>query len=187
VPTLITHPAVSLAFWPAVRRWGLPRQVLVVGAILTVIPDCDVLAFTFGIPYGDILGHRGFLHSIAFALLVTALATTAFVRSRRASKQFKAAVFGYLSVCAVSHGLLDALTNGGLGIALLSPFTDARYFFPVQPIQVSPIDLSYFLAGPAVSVLKSELLYVWMPCAAVWAVLRVCCADRRAAQQSHCA
>jgi inner membrane protein len=185
VPTLITHPAVSLAFWPAVRRWGLPRQVLVPGAILTVIPDCDVLAFTFGIPYGDFMGHRGFLHSIAFALLVSALVTMAFAAGRNASRQFKAAVFGYLSVCAVSHGLLDALTNGGLGIALFSPFTNARYFFPVRPIQVSPIGLSYFLAGPAVSVLKSELLYVWVPCAAVWAVLRICCAGRRAAGQGH--
>jgi inner membrane protein len=38
--------------------------------------------------------------------------------------------------------LLDMLTNGGLGIAVFSPFSRERFFFPVQPIPVSPIGLS---------------------------------------------
>jgi len=38
-----------------------------------------------------------------------------------------------------SHGVLDAMTTGGLGAALLWPFTDARYFAPWRPIPVAPI------------------------------------------------
>ena len=34
-----------------------------------ILPDLDVIAFNFGIPYAHPLGHRGFTHSIAFAVL----------------------------------------------------------------------------------------------------------------------
>ena len=43
-----------------------------------------------------------------------------------------------------SHGLLDTLTDGGLGIALLWPFDLTRYFAPWNPIPVSPIGLGFF-------------------------------------------
>ena len=32
--------------------------------------------------------------------------------------------------CAVTHPLLDALTDGGAGVMLLFPISDARLFFP---------------------------------------------------------
>jgi inner membrane protein len=43
-----------------------------------------------------------------------------------------------------SHPLLDTLTDGGLGCALLWPFDHTRYFAPWTPIPVSPIGLSFF-------------------------------------------
>ena len=47
--------------------------------LLAVIPDLDVLGFRAGIAYGDVMGHRGFSHSILFALLASsAVAWTAF-------------------------------------------------------------------------------------------------------------
>jgi hypothetical protein len=48
------------------------------------------------------------------------------------------------SVVLVSHGLLDTLTDGGLGCALLWPFDLTRYFAPWRPIPVAPIGLAYF-------------------------------------------
>ena len=52
-----------------------------------------------------------------------------------------------MSVLAVlvlaSHALLDTLTDGGLGCALLWPFDSTRYFAPWRPIPVSPIRLGY--------------------------------------------
>jgi inner membrane protein len=62
-----------------------------------------------------------------------------------------------------SHGLLDALTNGGLGVALLAPLDNSRYFFPVTPIQVSPIGIRSFLRDGGFSVLASEVPWVWLP------------------------
>src|SRR5260370_37074957 len=46
--------------------------------------------------------------------------------------------------CAITHPLLDALTDGGCGVMLLFPFSEERMFFPWRPIHVSPPDISRF-------------------------------------------
>jgi inner membrane protein len=65
--------------------------------------------------------------------------------------------FVFFFLLSASHGILDAFTNGGLGIALLSPFDHSRYFFPWTPIMVSPIGLKAFLSKWGLMVMKSEL------------------------------
>jgi inner membrane protein len=69
----------------------------------------------------------------------------------------------FFFLLSASHGILDAFTNGGLGIALLAPFNHARYFFPWNPIMVSPIGIHGFLSRWGWMVIKSELLWVWVP------------------------
>ena len=49
----------------------------------------------------------------------------------------RVATFAFLFLCTMSHALLDALTDGGLGVAFFSPFSNERYFFPWTPIRVS--------------------------------------------------
>jgi inner membrane protein len=66
-----------------------------------------------------------------------------------------------------SHGVLDAFTNGGLGIALLSPFDNTRHFFPWKPITVSPIGVKAFFSKWGLAATKSELLWIWLPCSLV--------------------
>ncbi len=63
----------------------------------------------------------------------------------------------------LSHGLLDALTDGGLGIAFFAPFNETRYFFPWRPIMVSPIGLSQFFSSWGLGVLLSELIWIGIP------------------------
>ena len=46
---------------------------------------------------------------------------------------------GLTAVVCASHGVLDAFTDGGKGIALLWPMTAERFFFPWRPIPVAPI------------------------------------------------
>jgi len=67
--------------------------------------------------------------------------------------------------------VLDAMTDGGLGIAFFSPFHTARYFFPFTPIAVSPIG-AHFFSERGLSVLLSEFRWVWFP-SIVFAVLAV--------------
>ena len=71
--------------------------------------------------------------------------------------------FLVLFLSTVSHGLLDAVTDGGLGIAFFSPISNHRYFFPWHPIAVSPLSIDRFLSGRGISVLKSELIWIWFP------------------------
>ena len=62
-----------------------------------------------------------------------------------------------------THGLLDAMTTGGLGVALLAPFNDTRYFFPWRPIAVSPIGVRPFFSARGVLVLANEAKWVGLP------------------------
>jgi inner membrane protein len=59
--------------------------------------------------------------------------------------------------------VLDAATDGGLGVALLAPFDAERVFFPFRPIAVSPIGASAFVSARGAAVLASELLWIWLP------------------------
>ena len=62
-----------------------------------------------------------------------------------------------------SHGVLDALTNGGQGIAFFAPLSAARWHFPWQPILVSPIGVGAFLLGHGFQVLLNEMVWLWLP------------------------
>ena len=130
------------------------------GIVCSMLPDADVLRFGFGVSYGDVLGHRGLTHSLLFAALLSIAVTAPLSGGRWRSSRLRIALF--LFVVTASHGVLDAFTNGGLGIAFLAPFSDQRFFFPVRPIAVSPIGTAFFSAR-GWSVLQSEMLWVWLP------------------------
>jgi inner membrane protein len=70
--------------------------------------------------------------------------------------------FGFVGLAAGPHPLLDACTNGGLGVALAWPLDSRRFFFPWRPIQVSPIGARFFSAH-GWQAIQSELLWVWLP------------------------
>src|SRR4051812_20335961 len=70
MPTTITHALAGLGLagaFAAVRP--MPPAFYALSAGLALLPDVDVLAFSLGIPYRSRFGHRGFTHSLAFALL----------------------------------------------------------------------------------------------------------------------
>jgi inner membrane protein len=164
MPTVISHPVVLLALRPAFR---LPASVYICGAFCSILPDVDVLGFRYGIQYGDLFGHRGFTHSLFFAGAISALLTVLIALKQ---KRLSSPVFLFLFLCTVSHGILDAFTDGGLGVAFFSPFSNVRYFFPWRPLRVSPIGIGHFLSGPVLSVLGSEFLFIWLPCVAIFFV-----------------
>jgi inner membrane protein len=159
VATILTHPAVPLALAVGLGSKAISPRLALAGVAASIIPDLDVVGFYLGVPYGSVLGHRGFTHSLGFALLLAVIALAA---SRRLDSRSSTA-FWFVGVCAASHGLIDMLTNGGLGVALFWPVSDSRYFFPARPIQVSPLSISPLLGERGIRVLGSELLWVWLP------------------------
>jgi inner membrane protein len=167
LPTIFSHPAVAIAFWPSFRQ-KLPCSIFAAAALCSCLPDVDVVGFQFGIRYGDVFGHRGFTHSIFFAFLVSLLAAYAFCAQKK-NRKLARAIFLFLFACTLSHGVLDAFTDGGLGVAFFSPFSNVRYFFPWRPIRVSAIGIADFLSGPVLRVLLSEIKSVWIPCLLIYA------------------
>jgi inner membrane protein len=114
---------------------------MVAFSALSLVPNLDVIAFRFGIPYSAPFGHRGAAHSICAALALASLAAfaTRLTLEQAAGGQTRARLWLLCAVVATSHGLLDTLTDGGLGIALLWPVSNRRYFAPWTPIPVAPI------------------------------------------------
>lgn len=166
MPTIITHAAVPLALGLGLGHKRIPGRLMVIGVIASILPDIDVLGFKLGISYGDILGHRGLTHSLFFAAM-----TAVYVAYSSRMLKVNAWVAGlYALVCIVSHPLLDMLTTGGLGVALLWPWSDERLFFPYRVIQMSPF-IDGFFSKRGLDVIVSELAWVWFPCVAVMMAL----------------
>ena len=180
MPTIFSHPAVPIAIGLGLGKKIISKRLVAVGAIASILPDLDVIAFSFGIPYDAPLGHRGFTHSLFFALLVAGIGACAY---RWCQSSFSR-TFWFLLVAMASHGMLDAFTNGGLGIAFFWPWVDDRYFAPWRMIQVSPIGI-FFFSTRGLSVIISELKWVWLPCVLlgiVLAVFRIYYLERRIKQ-----
>jgi inner membrane protein len=148
-------------------RQSLSPAVVIAGAICSVVPDFDVIGFGLGISYGEMLGHRGLTHSILFAAVLGALLT---YRLAEHNARARLLVFIFLFSSTLSHAILDAMTNGGLGVAFFAPFQNDRYFFSWRPIQVSPIGLRNFFAEGGLHVLRTEFLWIWLPAAIIYAL-----------------
>jgi len=169
LPTLITHAVVAgvaaKAFNEKKNRLGL----WLIATFCSILPDADVIGFSFGVRYGDFFGHRGFFHSPFFSFLISLLLVKIYFINFRpfSAKWWKYLMF--FTIVGASHGLLDAFTDGGMGIALLSPLTGTRYFFPWTPIRVSPIGIWEFFTPWGKQVIISEMIYVWVPLLVLYA------------------
>lgn len=157
--TILTHPAVPLAIGVGLGQNIILRRLLFAGICAAIAPDLDVIGLRLGIDYSAAFGHRGFSHSILCALLIATLG--AGFSSRL--KAGMARTFAFLFLAALSHPILDAFTNGGLGVALLWPWSEHRYFAPLRVIEVAPLSIGRLFSAKGLAVLRSELLWVWLP------------------------
>ena len=147
----------------------MPPRFWMAAAVGAALPDVDVLAFTAGIPYSHPFGHRGFTHSFAFAALAAAAIVALMFRDGE-WRRMRIALWLFFFAAVASHGLLDAMTSGGLGIAFFAPFSSTRYFFAWRPILVSPIGVQRFFSSRGVAVMLSEIRWVWVPSAVIAAL-----------------
>ncbi|UCF93076.1 MAG: metal-dependent hydrolase [Desulfobacterales bacterium] len=163
MPSVLTHAAVAVAGGIALAPREVPHHFWPLAILCATVADADVLGFSFDIPYHHFFGHRGFFHSPFWGLLLSLCLTAVFFRDVRVFSAPWGFYFFFFFFLAASHGILDALTDGGLGIALLSPFDNQRHFFPWTPIQVAPLRVEAFFSPRGWSVFKSELLWIWLP------------------------
>ena len=164
----IGHIAVGMAAARVYRQGQRVRTRVLTSMLLwsglSLLPDADVVGFRYGIRYGHAWGHRGATHSLVFALAL-ACAIGLLANWLRLPALRTALV---AAVVVGSHGLLDALTDGGLGCALLWPFDTRRYFAPWQPIPVAPIGRHFFSSVGLVVALTELVLFSPVLLYALW-------------------
>jgi inner membrane protein len=132
--------------WPALLFWSA----------LSLFPDIDVVGFMRGVPYGAPWGHRGATHSLVFALAGGVVVGFC-------ARWFRRPVLRTMVIATLvlaSHGLLDTMTDGGLGAALLWPFSLTRFFAPWRPIPVAPIGPAFFSPDGAMIALTEVALFL---------------------------
>lgn len=171
MPTIFSHGVAAAAILTAFPQRAFPCRLLALGVVCAIAPDIDVIAIPFGARSGDLLGHRGFTHSLLFAAVVASVGLAAAVRAW-SSTIHRGAVWFYLFLAAASHGLLDAITDrNGLGIPFFWPFDATRYFFPFTPVAMSPLG-THFFSERGLAVFLSEIWWIWIP-SLVFAVVAV--------------
>jgi inner membrane protein len=162
--TAFTHAFVALAAGKACFPRGMGPKFWLLAMGCSALPDIDSGLMAWGVPYDSFLGHRGFLHSLAFALLVSiVIVFWAFRRDAPPGTRRFWALLAFFFLLTASHGFLDAFSNGGLGVAFFAPFSNERYFMPWTPIEVSAIGLVGFIKYEGWWTLFSELVWVWLP------------------------
>jgi inner membrane protein len=173
MPSAFSHAVAGAAIGAIYPKGALPKHAWAIGALCAALPDVDMIAFHLGIPYGHMLGHRGFSHCIVFALVVGVCVTApAGLLRKRHFSLF--ALFSLGFIATASHGILDAMTDGGLGVAFFSPFSDERYFLPYRPIAASPLRLRRFFTAAGLHVMSTELVWIWLPSGVLMCAAVVC-------------
>jgi len=151
-------------------------RILIFAVIWSILPDIDSVGFFLGIPYNDVFGHRGISHSLVFAFFSSLiLVKIAFPETDPWNSRYKLNIYLVLffTIIMSSHGLLDAMTNGGLGVAFFAPFDNSRYFLPWRPISVSPIGIKSFFSEWGLRVILSEVIWVGIPCSVVLVLMSI--------------
>jgi len=178
MPSVISHFAAgaSLALpftgLNAATRAVRPAGLVLAAGVLAVAPDLDTL-FLGAIPYGHFYGHRGFFHSPCFALFVSiAAASLVFAVSRHFTWSGWLTVSCAFCLAVVSHGVLDGMSDGGLGVMLLYPWSDRRVFLPWRPFPAPPMRISGLPMELVVLILRAELPLV-LGCMAAAGLLRL--------------
>ncbi|WP_046755731.1 metal-dependent hydrolase [Kordia jejudonensis] len=140
-----------------------PVKLSILLIFCAVIPDADVIMFSFGFPYEHPLGHRGFSHSILFAFLLSFVIRAIFYRNVKYFSKTGIALFFIFLIATLSHSFLDACTNGGRGVGFFIPFDNHRYFFSWRPILVSPLGAGNFFSKWGWRVVQNEAFYIALP------------------------
>lgn len=152
--TIYSHAVVGLGLARLYAVRPMPWAYWGLATLLPIVPDLDSFS-TFA--YGSSLGHRGFTHSLLFALVLSGVTAAATFQHFRVHWWSLAVLFFAI---VASHGLLDAMTKGGADIPFFWPL-DGRYG-NWGPLPVS--DIAFDLPDPRYSrAVRSELLWVWLP------------------------
>ena len=123
----LTHIVLGACIGEAIAGKQLGKKAIILGAIAQNIPDIDFVA-SFWLPTAtDVLAHRGFTHSLLFALLVTPLLAYFSVRLFRSGGLSIAKWSLFWGLQILVHIFIDAFNVYGTG--WFEPFSHYRVSF----------------------------------------------------------
>lgn len=140
----LTHIAIGACIGELFTDRQFGKKAMLWGALAQSIPDIDFVAGFWSSPTEDLIAHRGFTHSILFAVLVTFfMAVTAERFHRPHNISLRKWIF-FLGTEVFVHLLLDAFNNYGTG--WFEPFSHERIsfhtIFVVDPIFSLPAGIA---------------------------------------------
>ncbi len=125
----LTHIALGACIGEAFFEKGFGKKAMVWGILAQSIPDVDFIAGFWLETSEDLLAHRGFTHSLLFAILIVpAFALAAEKIHRPHNIKFKKWCL-FFAVEVLLHLFLDGFNNYGVG--WLEPFSHQRFSFNI--------------------------------------------------------
>ena len=162
MPSWVAHAIAGIAVAAPFQTPDETRRFGITAALCTIVPDLDAIGRPFGYEDIELLGgHRGFTHSIVFAVLLGAAVAWGVFHGER-SEGMRLRLWICFTLVTLTHGLLDGLTTKG-GIMYFSPFTDARYSFAWKPLDSSRYARPTNVLGTIGNLVRGEMTYVILP------------------------
>jgi inner membrane protein len=164
--------ALPLTGISSIKKTVRPLGLMFTAGVLAVAPDIDTVFYGI-IPYAHFLGHRGFVHSPFFSFLIAVvLSSLLYAIARDLGFRAFLGITAAFTLALASHGILDAMTDAGLGVMLLYPYSEERLFLPWRPFYAPPIKISSLSYSKVLMMIKSELPIV-LVCVGVAGTIRL--------------
>jgi len=157
----LTHIALGACIGEAFFEKGFGKKAMFWGALAQSIPDIDFISSSWLNTSEALLAHRGFTHSILFALLIIPIfALTAERIHRPHNIAFRTWILFFATEVFV-HLFIDGFNNYGVG--WLEPFSHARYSF--NTIYVAD---PFFSVWPGIAFFMRIILNKYSPQRRFW-------------------
>jgi inner membrane protein len=123
----ITHIALGACIGEAILGRQLGKRAMLLGAIAQSVPDVDFLAAFWLNTAENLLAHRGFTHSVLFAVLITPLLSLLAERWHKPHNISTSRWMVFFAAGIFLHIFIDAFNVYGVG--WLEPFSHHRFAF----------------------------------------------------------
>jgi len=159
----ITHIALGACIGEAFFGKTIGKKALIWGALAQSVPDVDFIAASWLDSTSNLLAHRGFTHSILFAVLASLLLALIAEKWHRPHNISLRKWMWFFNLQILIHLLLDGFNNYGVG--WFEPFTHYRISFNTIYVADPFFSVSLCIALIALLILKrsnSQRKFWWM-------------------------
>jgi inner membrane protein len=143
----LTHAALGACLGEIIAGNKIGKKALLLGALVSNIPDIDVVCYLWMSPTEALLAHRGITHSIFFNILISFFLAFTFKKLfKNGWLSFSGWLF-FISSGLFIHLFLDLFNAYGTG--LFEPFNETRIsfnsLFIIDPLFTLPVFISAIL------------------------------------------